>query len=567
MMLHPALVSLGALQVRGRFRSLLKNIKTVRGCLSAALSLLPILAWLPIVALSFLVDSSDSSVADAFRGGVLGEIIAHEPQRLLSLAMMAFFILSLIRPGNKLLPLYFSPAETGFLFPGPFTRRELLFYRLALTSLPLIPIAAVLAMVGLLFGANILMCFVGVFLSSTAIMQFGIVVSFITKRVGLRLYKSVALALALMLGVFLAAAVSHATRLGTEGFLDLARTVARSAFFAWALLPFDVLTRTILAPRILPEGLLWGSLALTMNLCFTWAIVKLDADYREDALAVTKRGLEAMRALQKGGVLTLTQTKHKKGRLRVPELPRWGGVGPLAWRQIVASLRNSKVMLVMFAIILLAGASFGFYKMRFFSSMDDHELLSGFDAILGGMFVLTIPMIVSSAFSRGFKSDLDIMERLKSLPLRAEAVVVGQAVLPMCTATALQAVVAVAAAYLSGEWRLLWLIPLGAPLNFLRISVGDFAFLLYPANPLAAYSGDVTSTMRAHTTHIVELAVMGGCLLAAVCLGAAAWLIADGSWLVALAVAWLAVVAEAAAAILCVAWAFQRFEPGVDTPA
>ena len=109
--MHPALLKLGTLRLGGTLRRLGRAFKSVRGALLAAFGLLIlVLLMLPTFSPQYL--RSDPAVV----------------RTVAPLAILLFCLMSLLTAPDK--AINFSMAEVEFLFPGPFTRRELLLYKL-----------------------------------------------------------------------------------------------------------------------------------------------------------------------------------------------------------------------------------------------------------------------------------------------------------------------------------------------------------------------------------------------------------------------------------------------------
>ena len=70
-------------------------------------------------------------------------------------------------------------------------------------------------------------------------------------------------------------------------------------------------------------------------------VLKLDADYLEAAAAVSQKVYEQLQRIRQGGGLSMPATRGA-ARLRLPGLPWLGGAGPIAWRQVLISLRTSR---------------------------------------------------------------------------------------------------------------------------------------------------------------------------------------------------------------------------------
>ncbi len=116
--MHTALWKLFRLRIRGSLRSILSKLKTPRGAALGLFTLLVIGMMLgPNLALGLV----------AGRAGV--PLDANRLHDMVPLGMLLFVLLNIFSSiGER--ALYFTPSEVDFLFPGPFSRRELLVYKI-----------------------------------------------------------------------------------------------------------------------------------------------------------------------------------------------------------------------------------------------------------------------------------------------------------------------------------------------------------------------------------------------------------------------------------------------------
>src|SRR5262249_57667786 len=84
--------------------------------------------------------------------------------------------------------LYFSPAEVNFLFAGPFTRRQLLAYKIVLTLLVGLPALLLMTAAFRIRGAWFFASFLALFEIYVFIQLFGMVLSLLVVSFGARLY-------------------------------------------------------------------------------------------------------------------------------------------------------------------------------------------------------------------------------------------------------------------------------------------------------------------------------------------------------------------------------------------
>ena len=223
----------------------------------------------------------------------------------------------------------FTPAEIDFLFPGPFTRRELLVAKLT-TTLP-----------GLLFGSVVLSVifmgmtphwapwFVGVLLAMVLVQLSGIAVMLLQQIVAeyaFSVVRKVAIAIVILVLVFaIVPMISRGAR--TEGAPPNSSVGAGSPFVdspvARALsIPFQPLVRTMSADTI-GEFLGWGGLSLAIDLALLAAVLRLDVNFNDAAVAASQAYYRRRRQLQqRGGAGWMVLKSPRIGCPRLPWLGR-----------------------------------------------------------------------------------------------------------------------------------------------------------------------------------------------------------------------------------------------------
>src|SRR6187431_170382 len=109
-----ALLLLNWLNIRGKLRRSVRGARSVKGALFLALGAFVLLLWIgPAVLSAQVVQRTD-------------------PQRtlvILPLILLAMFVSNLVTSAGER-AVAFSPAEVDLLFAAPFTRRQLLIYKI-----------------------------------------------------------------------------------------------------------------------------------------------------------------------------------------------------------------------------------------------------------------------------------------------------------------------------------------------------------------------------------------------------------------------------------------------------
>ena len=224
-----------------------------------------------------------------------------------------------------------------FLFPAPFSRREILLYKI---------LGGVTAAVyfGLFFPVMTFRYIhswpaasLGFFLASLMISSLTLCAQLLGQTVSEHaftrarrlLFWGLFAAVAVVLGQAAAGGIDETT-------LERAR---HSPAAEVALAPFAVFAKVISAERLFPDALGWALLAAAMVVGVYALAIRLDANYLETAARVSQKLQERRRRMTTEGIFAT-----RVGEVRNSRLPRprwWGGAGPLIWRQVIqAAIRN-----------------------------------------------------------------------------------------------------------------------------------------------------------------------------------------------------------------------------------
>ena len=158
--------------------------------------------------------------------------------------------------------------------------------------------------------------------------------------------------------------------------------------------------------------------------------------------------------------------------MRLRRIPRWGGAGALAWRQLVGAGRHwGSLLTAMIAPAVLACAPV-------FVIADPTIALLATTGTLAFYTFLLLP----TALRFDFRRDLDRLATLKGLPITPAAAAIGQTLAPVLIATLFQGgVLAFAVAARGCRLHLLITAMLVMiPLNVLVFGLDNLIYLLYP---------------------------------------------------------------------------------------
>ena len=541
-LMHPALWKLSRLRLTGIRRRMFRGIKTPRGAAFFVIGIVMLALWLgPSIAMSFALPRNPNDLA-----------MLHS---LAPLAIVGMCVLSLATSAGER-AIYFSPGEVDFLFAGPFGRRELLLYKILGGLAGFVFSAAIFSIFFARMAVSWHAAYIGVFLAIVFVQQFTMAFVLLGQTMAEHAYTRMRKLALYGVGALIAVAVGKVLTLRSSGnMLEVLRQAHESSFLKYVLLPLEPFARTMTAANA-SELLTWGAASLAIDLALFLFVMRLDAEYREAAVHVSQKMYDRIQRAQRSGMAQ--SSKAGVAKRRVPQLPHLFGAGPVAWRQTVNLVRNSRSIVVFMLFMGIAVA-------MPLSGKGDAQ--SQVWALVAGLMVwLTI--FLSTMLRYDFRSDIDQMDWLKMMPLRASAIAAGQLIVPVALCSILQiGLIAAAVAYAGRPIMLVLAILFAPPLNLLLIGVDNILFLLYPTR-LAAFSpGDIQLFGRQLLFMLLKvLLVAVACAVAAV-LGGAAYLAFGASAAAFVAVTWVVLLALGAATIPLVARLFRRFDVSLDMPA
>jgi hypothetical protein len=539
--MDPALIKLLRLRFRGALRRTFRGVKTVRGMVFFLLGLGMLLMWLwPQIMLLFMG-----------RGG-------NNPQTLRDVLPVALLGLSLmaIIGGARQEGISFTPAEIDFLFSGPFTRRQLLVYKLASGMMASLIVALFFSIWMLRYASLWLAAYLGTVLALIFVHLLSTMLVLIGQTMAHQLYTRVRKAFSLLIiALLIVLAARWLPAVLDQGFQKTAHNLRISTVGFWLFMPLEPFVRTIAAENIMPELIGWAAAAMVVDLALLALVLQIDVNYLESSIVVSRKRY------------ALLQQRRSTGRLivkpqvawRVPRLPWLGGAGPIAWRQLTTAMRGMYGFLPFFLIFSgLAAAPL---------LLHNQKSSEGWGVLIGQLCFLTIIMIRYVAFD--FRGDLDYMDWAKSLPIRPFAITLGQLATPVLMMTFIHlSFLAIIAFFAPGaHWMLVAAAIFSLPFNFLLFGIDNLFFLLFPIRMVATSPGDFQYIGRTMVELFVKIFVLAfGCGISAL-VGMAGYWLSGGSWAATLALAWLGLLLCGCLLVPCVAWAYNRFDVSTDMPA
>jgi hypothetical protein len=540
-MIDPALLLLIRLRLRGRIRALGRTLTTFKGLM---LFLVAAVFFVPMLT-SALVMAPPATVAhlDAVR-------------RYGPLFLLAYTAINLI----SALPdraIFFDPAEVNFLFAGPFTRRQLLAYKVAAMLVPSVFLGLFLAAA---IGRQHARSLPAAWLSMTLFILFLQLAGMVTTLAACTLGEWAFNRRRRILSVALLAVVVAAVLPLAPGENVLDRLTNSPVLWTLAE-PFRWFIDLFTAERLWPDLVRSAAFVLALNVVILGLIFVLDARYLEVAAGISERIYARRQRVMAtgGGAVALPGFGSK--RVQLPTLPNWRGVGPLLWRQLTLALRSgsSVMVLIFFLIGGIGGGIFGRAQ-----DTEANQLL----LILGGITAYVTFFIGMTFVPFDFRGDIDRIDVLKALPVGSTACVVGQLLAPVLLLTVGQTLACFVGLAVAGKLTPAFplFVALAFSINLTMIANENLLFLVFPVRTSNA-PGDFQNVGRNLVLLLAKMLlilIVGG--LTAVAVAGVGWLFLWNNAAM-LAAAWLVVTGCGVGLLPLVRLAYDRFDVARDTPA
>jgi len=539
-MLHPGLVNLLRLRARAAFRGVRSNFRSPARVVVFIFGGLLVSLWV-------------GSILFAGMAGQKQDVDWFEDAAPFFILVM-LVISATTAAGER--AIYFSPSEIDFLFAAPFTRRQLLMYKLVGTVFSTTFSAAIFSVIVSRYVPAWGSGFLGLWLALAFVQLLAMALLLLGQTMAesavTRIRKFV-LVCAATVGAL--AVWSGAGKISAGSAAEVVASLRENIVLRFVIVPVEPFVKVMFADPFWPGGLMWAAVGLGINGVLCGFILWLDVEYRESAISVSRRWFARLQSAKRTGVAPPTSTKAWG---RAPRLPYWGGAGPIAWRQLTTAMRNSRSLLTVAAIIAVGLAISLTNKDR-----DEDQVWYMLYGITAWMTILLTMMVRFD-----FRSDLDQMEGLKALPLAGYRIAVGQLLTPVLVCLVLQVAIFTTGAVVNSRPE----VALAAavfviPVNVLLFGVENVVFLLFPSRVMAFNPGDFMSMGRQMLLMFLKFGVMGVAAMLALATGLFAYFVSGESWALTLTAAWLVLVAQAMLVLPVIAWAFNRFDVSADLPA
>ncbi|QGJ69883.1 Hypothetical protein PBC10988_15700 [Planctomycetales bacterium 10988] len=542
--MHPALFRLISLRVQGVVRRIFNGLHTVRGLAFLVLGLGVLGVW---IAPLLLLQTVDTLIP--VDGRSLGDII---PAGLFVACVLTVLL------GDDT-SIRFQPAEVDFLFSAPIPRRDLITFKL-LSHVAGAIVAGSFFFVWLIpYSPMVLSAWIGCIMAFWFLQLFQMTFVLACTTFSTISQGKVRLIIGgVFLGLVSIFLVETWIAQTASGSSWLAATQASWVAYL-VLLPFAAFGKILTSERLFPELLGWTLLGVAINLGMTLLIRRLDYYYLEAALSSSQRFYQIIQRAQRGGALSALVTPFSS-RTKLPKLPFLGGAGPIAWRQLSAASRSLPTVLGVVGLCL-----FAIFTPLLLPKADTEvvELAK----VAAGAAVLQLTILFTMLLRFDFRGDLHQMDTLKSLPISAYSIVLGELFAPILIASLAQLTLLTGMAMLSDNPMLLlyalWFV---IPLNFLFFGLENLLFLLFPVRSVMFNPGDIQGFGHNVVMFAVKMMLLTVCLTIAFLLGGMAYVAFKSNVDVFVGVSWTIITLFALSTLPLIAWAFQRFDPSMDHP-
>ena len=547
-MFHSALWKLIRLIWRGGFRQLWRSLKTLRGLVQVGFILLMMAYGIGSIFFVGLMSSTTPAAA---------ALVFDRLRDVAAFGLFAFTAWAMLFSTGEA-TVYFTASEVAFLFPAPFQRRHLLTYKLLQSLFGLMSLSLILS---LFFARSFLMWFGGFFGVMLTLMFLQLLtmnVAFVRQVLEAKSNVLIRRVLGYSVSVWVLIAVTQMVLDAPSGdFASLAISFRGSAAGRSLLAPFDVFARMIFATDPLNFALSTG-MVLLLDASLLAIAYRLDGLSLEAALAISEKLSARIKLAQTKGAWHMfgTPTSKVAGR-RLPRLPFWNGIGPIVWQRLTTNIRTSLKLFWLLggAVLLASGLAYTIH------SKTPEQPLAAAGAGVGVMIYL------SFLISMSLQNDIERVGYLKSLPLRPLMIVLGELLGFVGLLSAVQGTFFLALCGLlpSVAGWLICAVVLSPPLNFLLFGIDKLIFYLYPTRMAKGAPGDFQNAGRQMLFVFLKMLALGGGLtLVGVTVIPGAML---QSPLLAVIPAIAVLLAECAGLVPLLTYAFDRFDPSVDTPA
>ncbi|MFO7776493.1 MAG: putative ABC exporter domain-containing protein [Candidatus Hydrogenedentota bacterium] len=544
-MLHPGLVTLIRLRMKGVVRQFLRSLRRPR---HIALSLLGV----GLIGL-YLISLVVSGMGILEEGGSQFPFMAEYRDMLATPAILAPLLLIFALLGILLTllvptaPLAFQPNEIDWLFPAPVPRWQVILYRLWGVLLQSVVISFLIAMGMHAVSANIVLTFHGLLFYWLCANLAAITIAQWHRGLGNGLRKWGTLVALAGGTASYAAYIGFAVTGGHATAGSVLEALAADPLIQGAALPLRPFAILIFAQAPWPILAAHGLVCLALVPVLAVALCRVHETSIERIVAESERHYQRLERFRRGQVFQ--GPSGSAGSLRLPHFPHWSGFGPLYRRQVMAGLRQSRKLLLVFLALALAGGAGALYSGG--RGMGALGAFAIFGAVYGAWF---LPF--------DFRADRSRMEWLRAFPVKAVtlawAQVAANATLAGGPPAALMFVGVLAGTGLSPA-------PFVAALLLLSFTlcisaVENLLFLLFPQHSMFNMRGNLHAMGQAYALFFIRGVFYAALLFLTTLPGGLARLLFEWPLFLSGLMAAFSMLLAASGFICLTAWAFERYD-------
>ncbi len=406
--MHAALWKLLWFDIRGSFRGLLQ----VRRSWRKLLLLLFMLVFVGLFVASQAFSGSQGNLSESGAGGRFGSAMPFWA----GLYLITTWLTSSADRG-----LVMRPAEIHFIVAGPFPNRDIITLHLVRLAYRAAISAIVLALFGMAFMRSFPSALIGLWLLISVSLLVGMVVSLSSRRVhGAAIHRLRRVGTVIALGILVTMIMQsmQLIRSGAEAVTvpKIAAAALQTSIgqvvlppLAWYFAPLTNHEFWPTTAMMLPARILVISVLVAL-------VYLLGGDYLEASTARTDLSVARRQSSLRSGI---TGSSGWTRRLVLPQFARLFGIGPIAWMQMVHSLRILPRFLVftvgIVSVVIVIPMTVDKQQLQGWSGV---LWMFGLNSYADFLLLLQLPV--------GFLGPPAQRALLKSLPIANWAIVVGQ---------------------------------------------------------------------------------------------------------------------------------------------
>ncbi len=415
--MHSALWKLLWFDFRGSFRGLLQVRKSWR----KLLLLLLMLVFVGLVIGSQVFGNSSGELSASGAGGRFGDAMPFWA----ALYLIATWLTSSADCG-----LVMRPAEIHFIVAGPFPNRDVitlnlvrLAYRAAISSV-------VLAMLGMAFMRSFPSAMIGLWLLISVSLLIGMIVSLSARRAqGVSIHRIRRIGTVLSLGILVTIIYQSMQIIRQHGddvtVPKIAAAALQTEVGQYVLPPLKWMFAPLSNNMFWPDTVSMLPTRMLVVTILVGLIYLLGSDYLEASTTRTDLSMARRQSSLRSGI------SGSSGWTRRIALPRFGylfGIGPIAWMQMVHSVRILPRFLAftvaIVSVVIVIPMTVDRQQLQGWSGVG---WMCGLNAYADFLLLLQLPV--------GFLGPPAQRATLKSLPIRNWAIVIGQLAGPLIPLT------------------------------------------------------------------------------------------------------------------------------------